>query len=216
MSDENPQDLMRLVQEGDEAAFREIVRRFREPVISFATRLLNDQEKAMDVAQETFINVFTHAASYRPMAGFTAWLYRIAYNLSITEIRRRGRHRALSLDTGTGAKRADGAPLRGIDPADPGSTVEQSLLDEERREAVRRCVASLPPRYRAAIVMKDMEGMTFEEIGSVLGCPESTVKSRVMRGRDMLRRRLIGYLEPVTTPIGRTARLRPLPGRSAR
>jgi RNA polymerase sigma-70 factor (ECF subfamily) len=149
------------------------------------------------VAQETFVRVFTHAASYEPLASFTGWLYRIAYNLSINEIRRRVRQPTVSLDAPSG-RDEDAAPPR--EPRDGAPSIEDGMLGSERREAVRRCVAALPPRYRGAVVMKDMEGMTFDEIAKILGCPESTVKSRVMRGREMLRARLQAYLAPMEQP----------------
>lgn len=177
--------------EGDEEAFRELVRRFKEPITSFAMRMLNDREKAVDVAQETFISVFTHADGYRPMARFTSWLYRIAYNLAVNEIRRQRRQPAISLDAGS-ADDPDGAPR--FEARHDGPSAEEEMLGRERRDAVRRCVASLPPKYRGAIVMKDMEGLTFEEIASILNCPESTVKTRVMRGRRMIVKRLEPYL----------------------
>jgi len=178
---------MRLFQEGDEEAFRELVRRYKDPLTSFAWRMLNDHDKAVDVAQETFINVFTHADGYRPVASFTGWLYRIAYNLAINEIRRQKRQPATSLDAATDPS-GEGRPA--LQLSDGADSAEEGLLGIERRELVRRCVASLPPKYRGAIVMKDMEGLTFEEIAGILGCPESTVKSRVMRARRMLKTRL--------------------------
>jgi RNA polymerase sigma-70 factor (ECF subfamily) len=194
VTSETPHDLMRLFQEGDEAAFQELVRRFKEPIVSFAMRMLNDREKALDVAQETFINVFTHAESYRPVASFTGWLYRIAYNLAINEIRRQKRQPTMSLDAPASAD--PDASSRGMEARDDAPGAEDRLLRGEMHDVVRKCVAGLPARYRGAIVMKDMEEMTFEEIAQVLGCPESTVKSRVMRGRRMLRTRLERYLEP--------------------
>ena len=205
MTDRTPQELMLLFRQGDEDAFRELVRRFREPITSFALRMLNDQEKAVDVSQETFINVFTHAEGYRPMASFTSWLYRIAYNLAINEIRRQRRQPTVSLDAtsahhgshGSHGPHGDaaGSPLR-FEPRDAGLSAEEEMLGRERQEAVRRCVASLPPKYRGAIVMKDMEGLTFDEIANILDCPESTVKSRVMRARRMVLKRLEPYLKP--------------------
>ncbi len=202
MTSETPQDLMRLVQSGDDEAFRELVRRYKEPITRFALRMLNDHDKAVDVAQETFINVFTHAAGYRPVASFTGWLYRIAHNLAVNELRRQKREPRFSLDAGLDPSREDGPRF---EPADPSSSVEEAILGRERQEAVRRCVASLPPKYRGAIVMKDMQGLTFEEIAGILGCPESTVKSRVMRARRMVRARL----ESLMT----TAAVRPQPVR---
>jgi RNA polymerase sigma-70 factor (ECF subfamily) len=197
---------MRLFQEGDEEAFQELVRRYKEPIISFVMRMLNDRDKAVDVAQETFVNVFTHADGYRPVASFTGWLYRIAYNLAINEIRRQKRQPAVSLDAITDPD-AEGGPR--MEARDRSAGIEERMLDEERHAVVRRCVAGLPHKYRGAIVMKDMEGMTFEEIATVLGCPESTVKSRVMRGRRMLRRKLERYLGPpdeAAAPAAMTAR----------
>lgn len=191
MTDRTPHDLMLMFQQGDEEAFRELVRRFRDPITAFVMRMLNDHEKAGDVAQETFINVFTHAEAYRPVASFSSWLYRIAYNLTINEIRRQRRQPSISLDAG-GADDGDGSPR--FEAREERPSAEQEMLDRERRAAVRRCVASLPSKYRGAIVMKDMEGLTFDEIANILDCPESTVKSRVMRGRRMLQKRLEPYL----------------------
>jgi len=187
-----PQELMRLFQEGDESAFRELVCRYKEPIASFAARMLNDPEKGVDVAQETFIRVFTHAAEYRPMAGFTGWLYRIAYNLVINEIRRRKRQPAEAFHLGPVDPGDEDRPR--FELRDQNPSAEEQLLGRERSATVRRCVAALPPKYRGAIVMKDMEGLTFEEIAQSLDCPESTVKSRVMRAREMLRRKLEPYL----------------------
>src|SRR5262249_14044913 len=174
VTSEAPHDLMRMFQEGDDEAFQELVRRYKDPIASFVMRMLNDREKALDVAQETFVNVFTHAESYRPVASFTGWLYRIAYNLAINEIRGQQRQPAISLEALAGTD-PDGKPRMEARDDSPG--VEERMLDDERHEMVRRCVAGLPAKYRGAIVMKDMEGLTFEEIASILGCPESTVKS---------------------------------------
>ena len=182
---------MLLFQGGDEEAFKELVRRFRDPIASFVLRLLNDYDKALDVAQETFVNVFTHAQEYRPMAGFSSWLYRIAYNLAINELRRARRHPAISLDT---ALQGHDDPAAHFEIADKEISAEEEILARERGEAVRRGVASLPVKYRTAVVLKDMEGLTFEETAKILGCPESTAKSRVTRARRMLAGRLERYL----------------------
>jgi len=203
--DQTPQELMRSVQEGDEEAFKELVRRYNEPIRVFALRLLNDREKALDVAQETFIRVFTRADGYRPVASFTGWLYRIAYHLSINEIRRQRRQPALPLETPSDSQH-DGSPR--FEARDGRDSPEETLLGNERQEAVRRCVAALPAKYRGAVVMKDMEGLTFEEIARILDCPESTVKSRVMRARRMLQQRLEPYLmrKAEAAPPARPAR----------
>lgn len=177
-------------QGGDEDAFKELVARFQEPIAAFAFRLLNDHEKALDVTQETFVNVYTHADSYRPIAGFSAWIYRIAYNVAINELRRQKRQPSFSLDADDDTE--GGSPR--FELAGTGVSAEDEILGREKQEAVRKCVASLPLRYRMAVVMKDMEGLTFEEIARILNCPESTVKSRVVRARRMLLKRLSPYL----------------------
>ena len=202
MQTETPQELMRLVQTGNEEAFSELVRRFKEPITAFALRMLNDHQKALDVAQETFVNVYVHAQSYRPVASFQGWLYRIAHNLAINELRRRKREQAVSIDAPLDPGRPDGPRF---EPPDNAANAEESILGRERMEVVRRCVASLPEKYRSAIVMKDMQGLKFEEIAVILDCPESTVKSRVMRGRRMIRSRLEAIMSP-TTPRTNPAR----------
>jgi RNA polymerase sigma-70 factor (ECF subfamily) len=190
---ETPQELMRLVQTGDEEAFSELVRRFKEPITAFVLRMLNDHQKALDVAQETFVNLYVHAGSYKPVASFQGWLFRIAHNLAINELRRRKREQTLSIDAPLDPGRPDGPRF---EPPDVTPNAEESILGRERMEVVRRCVASLPAKYRSAIVMKDMQGLTFEEIAAILDCPESTVKSRVMRGRRMIKARLDALLSP--------------------
>ena len=190
---------MQSFQEGDEEAFKELVRRYKEPIIAFVARMLNNREKAMDIAQETFIRIFVNAESYRPVGGFAGWLYRIAYNLAINEIRHQKRQPLVSMD---GSQEGADSPGR-RDFRSPDPSAEDALLGDEQREAVRRCVAALPAKYRGAIVMKDMEGMTFEEIARILDCPESTVKSRVMRARRMLKRKLQATLAPEWSAVAR-------------
>ncbi|MFQ5701799.1 MAG: RNA polymerase sigma factor [Acidobacteriota bacterium] len=200
MKSRTPQELMQLIQRGDEDAFRELMRRFKQPITMFVLRMLNDPSKAVEVAQEAFVNIFTHAQSYRPTASFSGWIYRIAHNLAINEIRRTRRQPTVSIDA-VGNQGGSETPV--FEPADTRPSAEEAVLGNERRAMVRRCIAALPWKYRSAIVMKDMEGLTFLKIAAILDCPESTAKSRVMRARRMLKRRLEPYVERVSaaTPV---------------
>ncbi len=190
---------MRRFQGGDEEAFRELVGQFKEPITAFAARMLNSYEKGLDIAQETFIRVFTHADSYRPLGGFSAWLYRIAYNLAINEIRQQRRQPVIVPE---GGWRSDGQDHPLAEARGTELSPEEAMLGRERCDVVRRCVATLPAKYRGVIVMKDMEGLTFDVIARILDCPESTVKSRVMRGRRMLGKKLAPYLNRRQSQVG--------------
>lgn len=186
-------ELMDAIRQGDEAAFYELVQRYRTPITNYLTRMLNDYDMAIDLAQETFIRIFTSAHRYRADHRFSTYIYRIATNLAISELRRRKRWRLVSLVSffapPEGAE--EGAEL---DVPDQRPLQERALIDDERRQMVRRAVASLPEKYRAALVLRDIEGMEYERIAEILRLPLGTVKSRINRARRLLREKLRAHL----------------------
>ena len=193
LSDE---DLMVRVAEDDERAFTELVRRFQGRVTNLIARVLNDRESSDDLAQEVFVRVFVHRRNYRRGSKFTTWLFTIAANLAKNEIRRRVRKRNwFSLDA-LQAMVNDSA----IQLADPTEGQEPALQRAQLQEAIGRAIATVPEKYRVALVLRDIEGFAYEEIGQMLRIPGGTVRSRINRARGMLRRKLRPLLRKDGTP----------------
>ncbi|HVG30505.1 MAG TPA: sigma-70 family RNA polymerase sigma factor [Pyrinomonadaceae bacterium] len=178
---------------GDEAAFAELVRRYRNQITNYAYRLTNDYESAVDLAQETFLRVFRAADRYQANYAFSTYIYRIATNLAISELRKRKRHRLVSM---TGFFRSgDGFDdAMELDPADATPLPDVTMVDDERRAAVARAIATLPEKYRVPLVLRDVEERSYEDIARILGMSEGTVKSRISRARAFLRDKLKMYL----------------------
>lgn len=178
-SEETDEALMLRVGRGDRAAFNEIVRRYSRRMINLAYQITGDRDAAEDLAQETFFRAYRSAARYTQIAKFSTWLYTIAINLCRNELRRR-KFKPFSLEEM--AEREDEGKLR-VDIADETSKPD---IDVERRETsrlVRKAIAEVPEKYRTALVLRDIQGMTYEEISGIMGLPEGTVKSRINRGR---------------------------------
>jgi RNA polymerase sigma-70 factor (ECF subfamily) len=193
LSDE---DLMARVAEDDERAFSELVRRFQGRVMNLITRVLNDRECSDDLAQEVFVRVFVHRRNYRRGSKFTTWLFTIAANLAKNEIRRRVRKRNwFSLDALQEILNDSAIQL-----ADPTEGQETALQREQLQEAVGRAIATVPEKYRVALVLRDIEGFAYEEIGLMLRIPGGTVRSRINRARGMLKRKLQPLLRREGTP----------------
>jgi len=183
LSDE---DLMGKVAEEDERAFTELVRRFQGRVINLVSRILNDRDVSEDLAQEVFVRVYVHRRNYRRGSKFSTWLFTIAANLAKNEIRRRVRRRNwFSLDA---LQEVVGDSA--IQLADPKEGQDVSLQRTQLQEAVGRAIAVVPEKYRIALVLRDIEGFAYEEIGQMLGIPGGTVRSRINRARGILKRKL--------------------------
>ena len=187
LSDE---DLMGRVAEDDERAFTELVRRFQGRVMNLVSRVLNDRECGDDISQEVFVRVFQHRRNYRRGSKFSTWLFTIAANLAKNEIRRRVRRRNWFSLNALQEVLKDSA----IQLADPTEGRESRMEREQLQEAMGRAIATVPEKYRLALVLRDLDGLAYEEIAQVLGIPGGTVRSRINRARGMLRRKLIPLL----------------------
>src|SRR3989454_4188960 len=177
---------------GDEDAFAELVRRYRNQITSYIYRMTNDYDGAVDLAQETFMRGFRAAGRYQTTHAFSTYIYRIATNLAISELRKRKRRRLVSL---TGFFQSnDGAEAREFNPADERPLQDTALVDAERRSAVQRAISSLPAKYRVPLILRDVEGRSYEEISRILQTSEGTVKSRISRARGFLREKMRAYL----------------------
>ena len=182
--------LIEATKQGDETAFAEIVSRYRNPITNYLYRLLNDYEEAVDLAQETFVRVYFAAERYHTGYAFSTYLYRIATNLAISEMRRRKRRKLLSL---TGLFQPDHESETAFDPADENPLPDENLLEEEQKQVIARAIAAMPEKYRLPIVLRDIEGKSYEEVAEILNLGLGTTKSRISRARGLLKEKLKHY-----------------------
>ncbi len=164
---------------GDQRAFRELVARHQRRATSVAYGIVRNQEDAREVAQDAFVRVWKHLNDFAGQASFSTWLYRIVYNLSIDLLRRRSPGKAVELDDRTDL---DGAPsellpFRG--ESDPFATVDRSRLVD----AMQKALDQLPPYHRAVIVLREVDGLSYEEIAEATSVPKGTVMSRLFHAR---------------------------------
>ena len=177
-------ELMLRVKEGDGLSFGLLLEKHRSAVIHFIYRMIQDRAVAEELAQEVFLRVYRARGTYEPSAKFTTWLFRIATHLALNNLRDGRNHR--------GQERLDAQPqhLPSRQILDRRPNVEHRLLSEARLEEVRRAVAALPAKQRAAVLMHKYEEMEYSQIAKVLCCSESAVKSLLFRAYETLRARL--------------------------
>ena len=183
--------LMLRVKQGDATAFTQLVNKYKQPMMNFAYRTLRDLTEAEDLAQNVFVQVYKSARRYEPSAKFSTWLFTIARNLCLNEIRRRARHPAESLDqTHAGA---DDQPLHQVEDRRVVLPSEE-LLHGELDQKITDALAELPENQRTALLLCRQEELSYEEIAEVLGCSLSATKSLIHRGRETLKSKLKPYL----------------------
>lgn len=177
---------------GDDGAFVELVERWKQPVLAFVARQLNDETEAEDVAQGVFVQLWKVAPRYRRSARFSTFLFTIARNLTLNELRRRGRHPAEPFIPEDGDEA--GVEQRRERTAGEGGTADENLLRSELEERVEAALASLPDAQRVALSLCRDGELSYEEIAEVLGTTVSSTKSLIFRARESLRARLKRYL----------------------
>lgn len=169
--------LMQRVREGDDEAFAEIVDRYKDALVNYLTHLVRSRDRAEEIAQDAFVRLYDNASKYRERDRLAPYLYRIATNLLVSAIRR---ERRWSLLVPRLAASAPGSV--------PGP--DQQLLGSEIQRVVSGALADLPLKYRAPLVLFEIDEWSYDEIGTALGLRIGTVKSRISRARELLRRRL--------------------------
>lgn len=177
---------------GDAEAFDTLITRYSGDIFSVLYRITEDPEEARDLTQETFLSALKAIKSFRGEAELKTWLFRIALNHSRNRFRwwkRRRRNDTVSLDKPLG----DGTATVSDTIADDGETPEQAMLRSERRERLMKALGALPEIFRETIVLCDIEGLGYEETARTLNINIGTVKSRLARGREMLRKRLSDF-----------------------
>ena len=182
--------LIEATKNGDESAFAVIIGRYRNPITNYLYRFLNDYEEAVDLAQETFVRVYFAIDRYHTDFAFSTYIYRIATNLAISEIRKRKRRTILSL---TGLFQSDADDTTEFQPTDERALPDKELIDDERGQVIARAIAALPPKYRVPVILRDIEGRSYEEIAGILELGLGTTKSRISRARALLKEKLRNY-----------------------
>ena len=183
--------LMLRVKRGDREAFSQLVEKYKQPVINLTGRMLRDETEAEDLAQAVFVQVFKSARNYERKAKFTTWLFTIARNLCLNEIRRRARHPAESLDQ-THPGQED-QPLLQVEDRRTDSPPD-TLLRTELVTKIDEALSELPENQRTALLLCRQEELSYEEIAEVLGCSLAATKSLIHRGRETLKLKLKPYL----------------------
>jgi RNA polymerase sigma-70 factor (ECF subfamily) len=187
-------DVAALANDGREAAFRELIRRYERPVFSLIYRMVRNREMAEDLAQETFVKVLNHIDRYRPEFKFSSWLFKIANNVTIDHLRKRQLD-TVSIDGSPHAATAAEAEATALDLASRGETPLDELEAKELGSAIERAIAGLRPEYRSCILLRHVEGRSYEEIAATLDLPLGTVKTYIHRARHELRETL-AHLKP--------------------
>jgi RNA polymerase sigma-70 factor, ECF subfamily len=184
-------ELVRSLRAGDESAYETLLLRFQQPVYNLAFRLLNDPGDASDVVQEVFLKVFRNVTHFRRQSSLKTWIYRITVNEAHNQRRWFFRHRSreVGLDDEPEQIRTRNVPDSERSPFD-------CTFDRERHELIEGAFARINPLFREAVVLRDVEDLSYEEIAEVLQISLGTVKSRILRGREALREELTARLDP--------------------
>lgn len=177
--------LVKLVLKGDRLAFAELVELYQEKLFHMAYRMLNNKQEAEDIVQETFLRVYNNLHRYDDTQKFSTWIYRIATNLCIDQLRKR--KQVYSLD-------AESTDYEGLDgysmiPSD-NRTPESELIISETQSIIHQAIDQLPPKYKSVMVLRYIQELSLQEVGDILEMPVTTVKTRVHRGREYLRKKL--------------------------
>jgi RNA polymerase sigma-70 factor (ECF subfamily) len=167
------------------------VRRYERPVFSLVYRMVRDREVAEDLAQDTFVKVLNHIDRYSPEFKFSSWLFKIANNVAIDHLRRR-RLDTVSIDGAPDATSASEVEASTIQLASEQESPLEELASRELGSAIERAIGALRPQYRACIMLRHVEGRSYEEIAATLDLPLGTVKTYIHRARHELRQALEG------------------------
>lgn len=185
---EDDAQLLRALKANEESAYEELIARFQQPVYNLVFRLLNDPADASDAVQDVFLKIFRNVESFRGQSSLKTWVYRIALNEAYNHRRWFSRHRKqeVGLETDEEGSRSW---IESI--SDPSCDPYELTLNEERHQLIEDALREINPDFRAAVVLRDLEELSYEEIAEVMQVSLGTVKSRILRGREALRRVLV-------------------------
>jgi RNA polymerase sigma-70 factor, ECF subfamily len=190
--------LMLDVKAGDELSFEILLKKYRTPLVNFLYRMVKDQAAAEDLAQEVFLRVYRARKEYSPSAKFTTWLFRIATNLALNAIRD-GRYRQMQISIDTPRDEDEQV----IEVAAQEARADDRLIERERNQMIRGAILALPEKQRAAVILHKYQEMDYAQIGKILGCSESALKSLLFRAYETLRVQLaLLVARPAAQPAG--------------
>jgi RNA polymerase sigma-70 factor (ECF subfamily) len=175
------------VQAGDEAAFQELFRKFSPRVLQYTRRFIRSEARAEELTQDVFVQVFRFRERYQPQSRFATWLFTIATNLCLNELRRPERQLRVDL---WADERPEGPPL----PDPQARTPEEGAAARQLARRLETAIAGLPPKQRAALLLSRVDGLAYEDVGRALGCTEGAVKALMFRATQSLKRTLEEYL----------------------
>ncbi len=182
------EELIARFQQGDNYAFDLLVKRYKEPLLNFVFRFLGNRTEAEDVVQETFYRLFKNKHYYREIAKFSTWIYTIAGNLAKTELRKRNRRKFFSISHFMSTEKDYDIPDTGFTP----DTVTNTKITDK---IIQDAIDKLSPKFKEVIILRDIEGFSYEEIAEIAKIPLGTVKSRVNRARLRLQEELKDLIE---------------------
>ena len=191
MTDLQERDLIRKAKQGDMLAFEELILKHEKIVYNLALRMMNHSEDAMDISQEVFLKAYRSLSNFDERSAFSTWLYRITHNTCIDEIRKRKGKQTYSLEEDLESE--DGSMQRQV--ADDGDTPEESLMRKEQKSEILRALDTLSEEHKAAIILRDVKGLSYEEIAEILELSLGTVKSRINRARNQLKTEILKIRE---------------------
>ncbi len=191
MTDLKERELIRKAKQGDMLAFEELILQHEKIVYNVALRMMNHSEDARDISQEVFLKAYRSLGNFDERSAFSTWLYRITHNTCIDEIRKRKNKQTYSLEEELESD--EGSMQRQI--ADEGDTPEESLIREEKKSEILQALDILSEEHKMAIILRDIKGLSYEEIAEIQELSLGTVKSRISRARNQLKAEILKIME---------------------
>ena len=191
MTDQNEARLVKRAKQGDMHAFEELIIQHEKIVYNVALRMMNHSEDAKDISQEVFLKAYRNIGNFDERSQFSTWIYRITANTCIDEMRKRKGRQSFSLEEELESE--EGSMQRQV--ADAGESPEESMLREEQKSEILQALESLSPEHKVAVILRDIKGLSYEEIAEILELTLGTVKSRISRGRNQLKQEILKLRE---------------------
>ena len=186
MNQLSDEQLFQLFQNGDMRAFDQLMIRYKDRLYNFIYGIVNDVDLAEDLAQDTYLKVFTHKDSYKELYKFSTWMYTIAKNLAFTELRKKKRRKTSSFSDITKNEWEIDVPDTKSNP------IDEKIMSSEKRKIIQNALSQISLDFRIIIILRDIQELSYEDVSKIIEVPLGTVKSRINRGREKLRQLLKG------------------------
>ncbi len=183
--------LIKSSKSGDIQSFEELISIYEKKAYNIALRIMGNEEDAKDMTQEAFVRIFKSIANFKEQSAFSTWMYRIVTNVCLDEMRKRKNEKLISIDSGFETE--DGEIK--LELKSNSETPEEAYHRKENKQVIVGAINELNDEYKSVIVLRDVQGFSYEEIASILSCSIGTVKSRINRGRNLLKDKLKSRLE---------------------